>query len=197
MDAPISPGGIISIFGSQLAADARQFSGVPVSPSLGSTTVVLAGQFLPLLYAGPNQINALIPYNVPVDTKLQLLVRNGPSYGTPQEVTVAAAQPAIFTLNQAGSGQGHIYVVGGSRAESGTPAQGGDIVTIYAMGLGHVTQSVGLGEVAPLSPLAETAGAVTATIGGKDARILILRSHPGIRRFVSTECRGSKRNLTQ
>jgi len=58
--------------------------------------------------ARAGQINAQLPYNLPVDETLQIEVRRGDELSMPEPFVVAAAQPGIFTENQSGSGQGII-----------------------------------------------------------------------------------------
>jgi uncharacterized protein (TIGR03437 family) len=134
--------------------------------------VTLAGRSLPLAFVSENQINALMPYDVPVNTRLQLLVRRGNSYTAPEPVLVAPAQPAIFSLDQTGSGQGHIYVAPGQvLAGPAAPARPGDVLVIYCAGLGAVNPAVAAGQSAPSSPLARTVDPVTLTIGGVEAEV--------------------------
>src|SRR3984957_713366 len=54
---------LVSIFGTGLA-DAPASAGLPLPPSLGSTSVVLSGSStpLPLLYAAGSVVNVQIPY---------------------------------------------------------------------------------------------------------------------------------------
>jgi uncharacterized protein (TIGR03437 family) len=70
--------------------------------------VRLGDRSLPLLYASDNQINAQLPYDVAVNTDLQLTVRRGGALSVPVSVTVAMAQPAIFTVDQTSTGQGAV-----------------------------------------------------------------------------------------
>jgi uncharacterized protein (TIGR03437 family) len=55
-------------------------------------------------------LNALIPYEVSVDTSLQLLVRRGNTYSVPVQIDMAPAQPAVFSLSGAPGSAGVIYV---------------------------------------------------------------------------------------
>ena len=86
-------------------------------------------------------------------------------------MTVAAARPAIFTVNGSSTGQGHIYRGGQTLADARNPVKAGDVVVIYAAGLGAVTPSVEAGQAAPRSPLAQTANGVSLTIGGRPAQV--------------------------
>ena len=130
----------------------------------------MAGRALPLLNAAPGSVTAQIPYDLPVNTRYQLVLQHGAAIAaSPQEITIAVAQPAIFTSDRSGAGQGLIYkIVPGSDpalADSSNPLQPGDHVLIRCTGLGAVTPSLAEGVAAPSSPPA-TVNPVTLTIGG-------------------------------
>jgi uncharacterized protein (TIGR03437 family) len=55
----------------------------------------------------------------------------------PEELPVAAAQPAIFTVDATGRGQGVIRHENGSTADAQSPAAKGETVVIYCSGLGE------------------------------------------------------------
>lgn len=57
------------------------------------------------------RIDAVVPYDIPVNSILRLVVRKNLSLSTPERVTVSRAQPAIFTKDNSGKGQGRIYGV--------------------------------------------------------------------------------------
>jgi uncharacterized protein (TIGR03437 family) len=98
--APLAPGSLISIFGARLAERSGLAARLPLETELGGALVTMAGRPFPLLYASEGQINAQVPYDISVNTRHQLLVRRQNSYAVPEPVTVAAAQPAIFTQDQ-------------------------------------------------------------------------------------------------
>jgi uncharacterized protein (TIGR03437 family) len=121
-----------------------------------------------LLYAGTGQINAVIPFDLPVNTQTQVIVRQGEAYTSPQSITLSGANPAIFLLM---GQQGVIFLPDGSYAEPGTPAKAGDEIVIYAVGLGATTPPITAGEGASASPLLYVEAPVTLTIGGQNAHV--------------------------
>lgn len=56
---------------------------VPLPPQLGSTSVVLSGVELPLLYVSKPQVNVAIPFDVQVNTARQLVVLRGNAVSVP------------------------------------------------------------------------------------------------------------------
>ena len=177
--APLSPGAMISIFGSNLANATASTLKFPLPSQLSGTQVTIGGVAAPLLYAGSGQINAIVPYGLPVNTNAQVMVQQGTAYTSPEPIVVAAASPAIFTQSASGSGQGVIIVyVSGMYAQPGSPAHAGDEVVIYAAGLGATTPAATDGQAATASPLLEVPG-VTLAIGGRPARVDFAGLVPG------------------
>jgi uncharacterized protein (TIGR03437 family) len=99
----------------------------------------------------------------------------------PEQLVIAAAQPGIFTTNQAGFGQGAIVRQDGvTLAQPGTPANIGETVVIYCTGLGAVSPVVPAGATAPLSPpFSMTVNPVTVQIGGAPAAVSFAGLTPG------------------
>jgi uncharacterized protein (TIGR03437 family) len=178
---PIAPGGLITVYGVNLADGVGQSNGLPYPQQLNGAQVLLGNQPLPILYTSTGQLNVQVPYTVPVNTQYQLTVQHGNTLSVPQSLVVAEAQPGIFTVNQQGTGQGSIVKSDqATLAQPGTPASIGETVVIYCTGLGAVTPAVKEGVAAPLTPpLSTTVNAVTVTIGGKVAQVLFSGLTPG------------------
>ncbi|MCH8268921.1 MAG: hypothetical protein IH846_15530, partial [Acidobacteria bacterium] len=179
---PASPGSLISIFGVKMAEGTGAADALPLATQLAGTTVVLGGQSLPLLFASEGQINAMVPYDIATNTEHQLVVQRGNRFTVPEPVTVAPAQPAVFTLNQSGQGQGLVFVATATTAvlaDASNPARANDVVVIWCSGLGALDQTVVAGTAAPFSPPARTADPVTVNIGGVDASVQFAGLAPG------------------
>ena len=176
---PISPGAWISAFGRSLASDATVASESPLPKELKGLQVLLGGRQLPIYFANDGQVNAQVPYDLSVNTEHQVFVQRNGAVSVPQTVTVAAAQPGIFTTSQSGAGQAVIFGQNGKVVDSASPARAGDYVSIYAAGLGAVQPAVAEGEPAP-SPPAVVKAPVTVTIGGKQADVPFAGLTPGV-----------------
>lgn len=177
---PIAPGSLITLYGARLSDGTGQAAGLPLPAALNGTEVRLGNRTLPLLFTSDGQLNAQVPYDVPVDTQHQISVQRGAAIAVPETMNVAAAQPGIFTKAQNGSGQGAIVKQDGvTLAQPGTPVPRGEVVVIYCSGLGPVTPGVVAGRPAPASPLSSVVNPVTVTIGGKSAQILFAGLSPG------------------
>jgi uncharacterized protein (TIGR03437 family) len=179
--AYISPGGLVSIYGVDLADSTVTNSTLPFPTQAGGAQVLMGGQALPLRYVGGNQVNAQVPFGLNINTAQQLMVQRGNTLSVPQNVVVAPAQPGIYTQDQTGTGPG-IIVNSSTNAliTAGNPAQAGDIVVIYCNGLGAVNPPVPTGTPAPSTePLARTVNPVTVTIGGINAPVQFAGLAPG------------------
>jgi uncharacterized protein (TIGR03437 family) len=179
-NTPVAPGSVVTVFGAHLFAGSSQnFTSQPLPTEVSGTQVRLGDQPLPLFFASDGQLNAQLPFNLPVNTQLQLLVKREDALSQPQNFSVAAGQPAVFTVNQQGFGQGSIInTVTNLLVDSQNPAQAGDPIAIFCTGLGAVNPPVAPGFVAPLSPLSTTVLPVTVTIDGVPALVTLAALTP-------------------
>jgi adhesin/invasin len=189
----LAPGAVISIFGNRLAESTASAQSLPLPPQLVDTQVFVAGTTaggtatglinLPLFYVSENQVNALIPYEVSVDTTLQLLVQRGSTYSLPIQIDMAEAQPTVFSTTGLTGATGLIYVYpsNGSPAyfvSASAPAHAGDTIVLYCTGLGPVNPGVADG-AAPGQQLSGTVSPPQLTIGGQSALVNFSGLSPG------------------
>jgi len=176
---PVAPGALISVFGEQLA-EQESVGSTPLPTSLSGTEVTLGDQKLPLLYTSSGQLNAMVPFDLPLNTQLPLHVQRGETLSYGDSLTIAPAQPAVFTQNQRGTGQGAIVNgVTNLLADAANPVSGGNIVTIYCTGLGQTSPPIAAGEAAPLTSLSRTVMPVNVRIGGQEAVVTFAGLAPG------------------
>jgi uncharacterized protein (TIGR03437 family) len=142
MTAHLSPAEVISIFGPGIGP-ATAVTAVPSGgfypKALGGVEVSIGGAAMPLLYVSANQINAVVPMEVPSGAAATVHVTNGATTSADYPVWVAAAEPQAFpaTLNQ-----------DGTLNSSSNPARSGSIVTFYATGWQSGFAPLADGEVA-------------------------------------------------
>jgi uncharacterized protein (TIGR03437 family) len=177
----IAPGGLVSIYGIDLADTTVTNYNLPFPKQAGGAQVLMGGRALPLRYVGGNQVNTQVPFDLNVNTSQQLVVQRGTTLSVPQDVVVASAQPGVYTQDQ--SGTGAAVIVNGTTntlITASNPAKAGDVVVIYCNGLGAVNPPVPTGSPAPSAePLARTVNTVTVTIGGKPATVQFAGLTPG------------------
>src|ERR1700733_7396706 len=108
---PVSPGGLVSIFGTGLVSKLAVAETIPLSSSLGGVTVTFADlPAAPLLAVIPgvpgqsdDQINAQLPWEVGSGTGVvNVMVTNGSGTSTSIPVNFAPSMPGIFTASAGG-----------------------------------------------------------------------------------------------
>ena len=151
---------------------------------MAGTSVLIAGRPAPIASVSVGRIDAIVPYDVPLNTQHQVIVQKGPVATVPEMVTVAPAQPAIFTQDKSGVGQGSVYALRADDtqvlADAANPVTTGDNILIQCAGLGAVSPPVDAGTVTPDSPPSMTVNAVKVTIGGVDAPVTFAGLQPGL-----------------
>jgi len=177
---PLAPGSLVSLYGERLSEGRASPDSLPLPNTLAGTIVLIGGRPMPLLFASDGQVNAMVPYDLNINTRHQIVVRRGPTYARPVAVNVAAAQPEIFRLNGT---QGHIYRFDAGRlilADAANPVRAGDVIVVFCGGLGAVNPLVAAGEAAPgAEPLARTVNPVRLTIRGVEAATSYTGLAPG------------------
>ena len=180
---PLSPGSFIAIFGSNLASGTSVASGMPLPTTLAGTQVYLGSNLLPLQYVSPTQINAIVPYNAPVGAVQQLTVQQNGYSSPPETVIVTAAQPAVFTQDESGSGAASVVDLkpDGSQflVTAANPASAGDTILIYCTGLGAVTPAVAAGSASPATPY-NTTTLASVNIGQRPAQVSFSVARSGL-----------------
>jgi uncharacterized protein (TIGR03437 family) len=131
---------------------------------------------VPIFFSSSGQVNAIIPYGIPVNTLQQVVASRGTSIAVPQSVAFAAAAPGIFMYGQ---NQGIIVNVANALANSSNPVHAGDVIVIYCTGLGEVSPPVPAGTATPVTQLSNTVNPVTLTIGGVSAQVAFAGLTPG------------------
>lgn len=151
----VAPGMFVAIYGASLAAQAAQAGGLPFPTKLSDAQVFVNDAPIPLFYVSPGQINAVMPDEL--SGLVKLAVRNGSGSHT-VNVLVEPAVPALFTLDGSGSGAAAaLNAVSGTVVTAQNPLHGGDIVALFATGLGDTRSAGGL-NYALLQPVVAIAG---------------------------------------
>jgi uncharacterized protein (TIGR03437 family) len=156
------PGSLATLFGSGIAAYSGivQATGFPLPAELAGTRVTLNGSPVPLVAVasvnGQEQINFQVPFELAGQSRASLVVQAHGASSAPVEVALASVQPEIFAVTRSG-----------------------DAITVWATGLGQISNPPQTGQAAALTPLSRVAGPVEVTIGGTPARIGFAGLAPG------------------
>ena len=183
----LSPGSLISVFGQNLSGSTASAS-FPIPTLLGGAQLNIGGQNVPLLYTSPTQVNAQVPLSISPNsgTAAYFVVNSGSflvgqqSIVGQQNLLMARASPGIFATDDAHlTGQGAITDAKGVILNNSNPASRGQVVIIYATGLGTVDKPPVLGAPAPASPPANTIDVPSVSIGGLPSVVQFSGLAPG------------------
>lgn len=146
---PFAPGSIVSIFGSNLSFGTSGLTADNVSStlpiSLGDTHVVIDGSSAPLMFVSPTQINVMIPANKIAGNISLQVVRQG-MQGQMVNLTLVTASPALFVSSDRFA-LAQDYNANYAVVTAAAPAQPGDVIVLYATGLGGTQPLPALGEI--------------------------------------------------
>jgi len=146
-------------------AGALDFVNGAYPTELGCLAVEVAGQRVPVLFANAGQINAQMPTGAAPGNAMVTVVLNpgrpNESRSDPSPVTVLANAPSFFVTNG--------FFIAALRPDfsitsSDSPVRPGEVVLLFATGLGPTNPVYQAGEIP--GTIASTREAVTVTIGG-------------------------------
>jgi uncharacterized protein (TIGR03437 family) len=150
----------------------------PLKNKLGNTSVQVNGIDIPLFYVSPGQINAQMPYNVPLGTARVRVTLNA-VVTSEENVTILAASPDVI---QYGAQRAVAVNQNGSVNGPGTPAPAGSVVVLYLTGIGAVTPALTAGQAAPGDPLSQATLPYKLTLSNgsttADATVIFLGHTP-------------------
>ena len=175
--AGIAPGSLFSVFGANLGpAAAVQAPGYPLATALGGTSVrVTAGGSSYdawMVFASAGQVNAILPSGVPAGVAQVTVTYAGQTSAAPM-VNIAASAPGVFFQRTGGTDTAIAQNVASDTDYPlngpGSPAKPGQIVVLWATGLGAIS---GGDNVAPGASGDMVSLPVTITVGGVAAQRL-------------------------
>jgi uncharacterized protein (TIGR03437 family) len=183
----VAPGSIASLYGANLApATAVPDAAATLPFTLGGVTMTIGGGSVPLFFVSPTQFNFQVPlFTLGGPASAVLTISQGGSKST-LTVLLKPYAPALFTTNEGGTGQASTLIAGtallaapkdafpGSR-----PARIGEYISIFATGLGDVSNRPAPGAASPASPLATTLAMPEVTVGGAPAAVTFSGLAPG------------------
>jgi uncharacterized protein (TIGR03437 family) len=149
----LAPNTLATIYGTNLswtthAVDANDLEQGTLPTSLDGVTVIVHGIVCKLLYVSPGQINFLIPYELTASTAQVLVERQGVAGPVGLDnlpsvtINLALTAPGFFQWS------GNFIVAehaDGSLITTASPAQPGEVVVLFAAGLGRTVPDSGSG----------------------------------------------------
>jgi uncharacterized protein (TIGR03437 family) len=177
---PFAAGSHLTIKGANLANATTGVTTAPLPTTLNGAKVSIGGVTAPLLYVSPTQINLQVPWELSGQTQASVSVNVNGTASAPQTMSLAPYGPGIYSMNGSGTGQGAVQIANttlfvapaGAYPNPGSrPVQPGEYISIYATGLGAVTNQPASGAFALADPLSWTTLMPTVTLGGVPAQV--------------------------
>jgi minor extracellular serine protease Vpr len=173
-----APGSYISIFGTDLSDTTLAYSGNALAISLAGVSVSFdspaaggqAALSLPgrLHFVSPKQINVQIPWELQGRSSALMKVSVGDIQSATFNLSIAGGSPAAFSNGTIAA----VVDAAGQVVTASNPARRGQVVSIYANGLGAVQPTPETGEPSPsVEPLSRTTTAPTVSIGSRPAPV--------------------------
>lgn len=168
----LAPDSIVAAFGTNLAVKTETAQTLPLPLELSGTSVTVNGVPAPLFFVSPNQINFAMPPGIDTGSSgaATIIVRSPLGNYALGDSIISPAQPALFTADS--TGQGDAAALSTLDGVSYQPAPfavsvngRSNILVLYGTGF----RNAQAGNPEDGDGVAE---AVTATIGGAQARVL-------------------------
>ena len=178
---PVAPGGLITVWGSQLSATNIATAQIPLPTALGQSCLSVNGTPIPLLFVSTQQINAQLPFNVVGNSTISVHTPAGVSNNF--NFTVSPTAPSVFRSGVAGPLTGIATVVRAQNNQLVTadnPLHPKDTLTVYLTGMGVTSPQVTAGQPSPSDPLAWTTVQPTVTLGNVNLKVTFAGLAPGL-----------------
>jgi len=157
LDPGVSPGGIATIFGENLAKTTEQAARIPLPTSLAGAQVLVNGTPAPLYYVSPSQINFQVPFETPLGAEVPVHVMRDDVAGPESTMIVQRYALGIFFYErEPGVRDPVITHADGSLVTPANPARAGEVVIVYATGVGGLKNPPPTGAASRAEPLAES-----------------------------------------
>lgn len=163
--AGISPGEILTLYGTELGPTQvttlkLDSAGANVTTSLEGTQVLFNGTPGAMIFTYTGQIAVVVPYEIASQSTVGVEVSYLGIKTNPITFNVVPATPALFTLNQAGTGDAAVVRYKDSSIISASnPASPGDLLELYGEGYGVTSPLLADGAVVSANlpkPVAKT-----------------------------------------
>jgi uncharacterized protein (TIGR03437 family) len=165
----VAAGSVISIFGANLTVDTAS-AGTGILPqTLAGATTRTGDRLLPLVFASPGQINAVLPDDLS-EGQQPLTVSPPGQPDVRTTFTIARNAPGLFS---------NIFHEDGSLVTADAPARTGELFTVYGTGFGPADHPRLQGFPVPQSPDYLIVDGVDAKVGDISAIVVKAFAAPG------------------
>lgn len=164
---PFAPNSIVTIFGSSLARSSQQLTindivAGALPTELNYTQVFINNTASPIFFVSDTQVNFLIPAKQsPGDAKIRVVSQG--NAGPEVTITLVSAAPALFATIGNYAIATH---VNNTLVNPDSPAHPGEIIVVYATGLGNTDPNPATGEIPRYAAQILALGSLKVSLGG-------------------------------
>jgi uncharacterized protein (TIGR03437 family) len=161
----LAAGSVVSVYGASLANVVAVGPNSPLAQTLGGVAARIGSLIAPLYFVSPGQINLQLPSSlVPGPYTLTVSVQGLPDVTA--NFTVARNAPGIFTQMVGDKTLALVQHGDGTLVTPDSPALQGELLTLYATGLGPLNPARLDGLAIPDTPPYNAVDPVTVLVGG-------------------------------
>jgi uncharacterized protein (TIGR03437 family) len=180
----IAPGLLVTVVGTNLAADALQFcvANDTAPLSCNGVAVTINGKAAPLFQTLANQLAIEVPTDITGSSATLQVTRvvNGQTLQSAAfTIPVTTVAPGMYTNLQNGVTVGSFIDKTGALVQIANATQPGDVLTVVGTGAGVTSPLYPAGPTTPDSPAYPSALPVTVSVGGKPAVVSFAGLGPG------------------
>lgn len=150
----VAPGGLISVYGTNLSAVNAASQEKPLPVALGESCLTVNGLPVPMIMVSSTQINAQLPFNAEGNVTMILRTPGGVSDSYP--MTILSTAPSVFLapLVEGIEVPTIVREANGQPVTVANPIRKEDTLVIYLTGMGRTTPEVPAGRPAPNGEIA-------------------------------------------
>lgn len=170
---PLAPGTIAQVYGANLASTSVSPGVIPIPITFNGTFALVGPSQVPLYYLSSGQLDVEIPSELASNQQYPIIVSVNGALTLPDTITVIPDTPGIVTYldGPPPNVQDGAHIIAQHNADfslvnAASPAQPGEYVTMYLVGMGATNPPVASGVAAPSSPLAQLVDQPTLTVDG-------------------------------
>jgi uncharacterized protein (TIGR03437 family) len=182
----LAPGTIAQVYGSGLAASPVSTGMLPLPTIFDKTFAQVGAYRAPLYFLSSGQLNVQLPSELTASQQIPILLSVNNALTLPITLDIVPTAPGVLsdfkgptppsTQNGANIIAQHANF---SLVSSSSPANPGEYLVMYLVGLGATTPSVASGVPAPSSTLAKVTHPVTVTVDSLPSTVLFAGLTPG------------------
>lgn len=188
----VAPGSLITIYGANLTPKEEIGPRSPQLQSLAEVSVRVGDRFLPLSFASANQINAQLPFDMPLGPSRLTIVRNGQA-DVSADFELIRNAPGLFgqqgTESDSEPPLALVFRSDGSIVTEAAPARPNEVLSLTGTGLGPFRSILPAGFALPQGFDVTLSDPVEILVGDQSIQPLRVFAMPGFVGFTSIQFR--------